>query len=125
MSVKNKRMTRIMKDFKERVKELNCVYKVEELLNNPEAALDIIMQEIVKIIPSYWQFPQVCQAQITLLDKRYQCPGFKETPWEQSAEIKSQGKVYGKIPKPAKTFSSKRRPNSFPLLPLESVNFYH
>lgn len=97
MSVKNKRMTRIMKDFKERVKELNCVYKVEELLNNPEAALDNIMQEIVKIIPTYWQFPQVCQAQITLLDKRYQCPDFKETPWEQSAEIKSQGKVYGKI----------------------------
>jgi hypothetical protein len=97
MSEKKTRITRMMKTFKERVKELNCVYKVEELLNNPEAALDKTMQGIVEIISAYWQFPKVCQAQITLLDKRFQPSDFKETPWEQSAEIESQGKVYGKI----------------------------
>jgi pyruvate,water dikinase len=97
MNTKKKRATRVIKNLKERVKELNCVYKVEELLNDPEAAPDKTMQEIVEIIPAYWQFPDVCQARITLPDKRFQRPGFKETPWQQSAEIKAQDKIYGKI----------------------------
>lgn len=87
----------LIHDLKERAKELNCLYRVQELLGAPEITLDEICQGIIKILPPGWQYPDVCQAKITYAGKTYLTPGFKESPWVQSAVILVQDETVGRI----------------------------
>ena len=87
----------IIDNLQERAKELNCLYKIEELLSNPETSLESILHEIVDVIPQGWQYTDVCQVRIVLEDMKAESPHFEETPWMQSADIMIQDKVSGKI----------------------------
>lgn len=42
--------------LKEGAKELNCLYQIEEILNNRQLSLPEIFEGIIKTIPSGWQF---------------------------------------------------------------------
>jgi len=97
MKKKKKHENNLLKDFQERVKELNCLYQVEDQLNDSEADLHLILENIIKIIPDGMQYPDICRVQISLLDKTIQTPDFQQTSWTQQEEIKLPGKDYGKI----------------------------
>lgn len=81
----------------ERAKELNCLYKIEELLNNPDASLSDICKGVIEAIPPGWQYPDICVANMTLEDHSCQSPNFKETPWVQFADIEVQDKKIGRV----------------------------
>ncbi len=81
----------------ERAKELNCLYKIEELLNKPDAKLTDICKGIVEAIPPGWQYPDVCVAKITLEGQSCQSAGFRETTWVQFADVKMQDKKVGRL----------------------------
>ncbi len=81
----------------ERAKELNCLYKIEELLNRPDASLDDICYGIIEAIPPGWQYPDICVAQIALEGHTCQSLNFKETPWVQFADIKVQEQQIGRL----------------------------
>jgi pyruvate,water dikinase len=81
----------------ERAKELNCLYKIEELLNRPDTTLDDICRGVIEAIPPGWQYPDVCVARITIEGHVCQSSNFSETPWVQSAEIKVQDKKVGEL----------------------------
>ncbi len=87
----------IIDNLQERAKELNCLYKIEELLSNPETSLESILHEIVDLIPLGWQYTDVCQVRIVFDDMKAESPYFKETAWMQTADIIIQDKVSGKI----------------------------
>ena len=74
MSDKNISMEKILSALQERAKELNCLYKVEELLNNTERDNDYIYSSIVRVIPPGWQYPEICTAQIIVNDKVFCSP---------------------------------------------------
>ncbi|MCX6575330.1 MAG: nucleotidyltransferase domain-containing protein [Candidatus Aminicenantes bacterium] len=81
----------------ERAKELNCLYKIEELLNKPDTNLSDICKGVIEAIPPGWQYPDICVAKITLEDHACQSPNFKETPWVQFADIEVQDKIIGRL----------------------------
>ena len=81
----------------ERAKELNCLYKIEELLNKPDTRLKDICEGVIEAIPPGWQYPDICVARITLEDQASESPGFKETHWVQFADIIVQEKKIGRI----------------------------
>ena len=81
----------------ERAKELNCLYKIEELLNKPDANLNDICKGIIEAIPPGWQYPDICVAKIILEGRTCQSPNFKETPWVQFADIEVQDKKLGRL----------------------------
>jgi hypothetical protein len=83
--------------LKERAKELNCLYAVEELFNKPDTTLDGIMQGIVLAMPAGWQYPEICQAKITYGGNVFTSPGFRETPWVMSGKLRVQDEVVGEI----------------------------
>ncbi len=83
--------------LKERAKELNCLYKIEEILNKPDAEPDAVCAAIIQAIPPGWQYPELCQVRIILNGKTYSTPGFAETKWLQSADIMIQDQVVGSI----------------------------
>ncbi len=88
---------KLIAGYKERVKELNCLYQVEEQLRDTESDLEKTIEKIIKIIPSGWQYPEICRVRILLNDKVIQSPGFMENLWHQTAEIKTSEAQYGKI----------------------------
>lgn len=81
----------------ERVKELNCIYRVEELLKEAEVSLDYLFTEIAKIIPHSWQYPNVCEALIRYKDSIYKSSDFRESPWVQRSEIIVQDTAIGSV----------------------------
>ncbi len=99
---------KILHDLKERAKELNCLYEVQELLGTPDITLEQICQGIIQAIPPGWQYPEVCQARITLGERVYETPGFIQTPWVQKASIIVQDQPVGKI----EVYYTEERPTS-------------
>jgi len=94
---KNKPLEKIVDDLKERAKELNCLYEIQEILNNFDAGIDDICYRMIKAIPPGWQYPDVCQACITIHDSKYQSDGFIETTWSQCASVNVRDEVIGRI----------------------------
>ena len=79
----------------ERNKELNCLYGISSLLENPNPSLGEIFQGIVDLIPPSLQYPEITCSRILLEDKEYKTENFKETNWKQSNEIFVTGKRMG------------------------------
>lgn len=87
----------LLEILKERAKELNCLYQIEEILNNRQLSLPEIFEGIIKAIPSGWQFPEICQARIVYENSSYQSPNFQPSSWMDSSSIKVDDKVLGKV----------------------------
>jgi hypothetical protein len=80
----------------ERVKEISCLYSVISLLGNKKyVSDDEKIHDIVKLIPTGWQYPEDTCVQIILEGKEYKTDNFKETPWKQIAEILVNGEPKG------------------------------
>jgi pyruvate,water dikinase len=97
MAEQSKPIDRLLHDLGERAKELNCLYEVQELLGTPEISIDQICEGIIKVLPPGWQYPDVCQAEITYNGSVYCTPGYTASPWVQSAEIVVQDEVVGSV----------------------------
>lgn len=88
---------RLLVALRERAKELNCLYQVEELFSRGDIALPDIFRGIVQAMPAGWQYADICEARIVYLAATFQSPGFRETPWMQNADIVVQEEVLGVI----------------------------
>ena len=87
----------LFSQLRERAKELNCLYAVQELINNPENSLEKILQELTLVLPRGWQYPDICKVEIICGDTTYASPGFVKTPWIQSAAVVVQDEVSGRL----------------------------
>ncbi|MBL7966958.1 MAG: PAS domain S-box protein [Prolixibacteraceae bacterium] len=84
-------------DLKERMKELNCLNSISEIMSNPQLSIDDACQSIVQIIPASWQFPDFAQASISIQDKTYNTGKFKDCLNCMVREITTNEHVWGKI----------------------------
>src|SRR5579875_1401441 len=91
------RVAAILHELQERAKELNCLYRVDELLNQSERPLEELLHDMVEILPPGWQYPHECQARIVLEGKAVESSNFRPTEWVQSANIVVQGEVLGSV----------------------------
>lgn len=80
----------------EREKELKCLYKVQEIMND-NLPLDEFLMEITRHIWGGWQYPVITRVKITYEGKVYMEPGWTETDWVQHADIVIDEHVLGKI----------------------------
>jgi len=84
--------------LKERAKELDCLYRIDDILNNSRLPLPDVFARIVLVLPSGFRFPELCQAEITYENRRYRSPGF--VPGLRIAagtDIISSGRTIGRI----------------------------
>jgi pyruvate, water dikinase len=91
------RIDAILHELQERAKELNCLYRVEGVLARAEQPTDELLRNVVAILPSGWQFPDICQVRLTVGEKVYETPDFQPTPWVQAAPLQIQGEEGGRI----------------------------
>ena len=92
-----KPLDRLVDELKERAKELNCLYEVQETLAKPGITISEALTRIITVIPPGWQYPDICVSQITLGDDIFQSPAFKETPWAMHSDIILQDQSVGRI----------------------------
>jgi PAS domain S-box-containing protein len=79
----------------ERVKELNCLFSISELIEKPEVSLEEVLKGTTELIPPAWQYPEITCAQIILEDRVYKTDNFKDTIWKQSSDILVNGERIG------------------------------
>ncbi len=84
------------RDLGERVKELNCLYGISEIVSNKET-IEEILQDTANIIPSSWQFPKITCAKIILRNKEFQTSNYKDSNWQLSSKIIVDKEVAGKV----------------------------
>ena len=82
-------------DLGERVKELNGLYDISKLLENPDISIEETFQGIVEILPASWQYPEITCARIVVTDKEYKTKNFRETIWKQTQDVLVHGDTVG------------------------------
>ena len=83
------------RDLRERVKELDCLFAMADLVNRPGASLEDTLQGAVDLIPSGWQYPQITCARVLWDCRAFGTSHFEETPWKQSCDLVVQGERVG------------------------------
>ena len=88
---------KVLKALQERAKELYCLYRVDEKLSVRRARIGDVLRQLIEVIPTGYQYPEVCRVRILAEGEVYEPKGFKPTPWVQAADIAVQGKPAGRI----------------------------
>ncbi|MFX0113728.1 MAG: GAF domain-containing protein [Candidatus Hodarchaeota archaeon] len=81
----------------ERVKELNCLYGISEIIQKPEMTLKEVLQETAGLLPPAWQYPEIATGCILFEGKEFSTPGFRYGTWTQSADIFVYGEKKGSL----------------------------
>lgn len=79
----------------ERVKELNCLYGISHLFEQPGSSLGEILKGTLDIVTSAWQYPEITCAQVILDGQEFKTDNFKKTLWNQTADILVQEERIG------------------------------
>lgn len=80
-----------------KVKELNCLYGLAELIAKYGDSLDNIFSEMVYLIPPAWQYPDITCARIIFKGREFKTDDFKPAEWRQSAGIEVYGEREGSV----------------------------
>ncbi|NJD10933.1 MAG: pyruvate, phosphate dikinase [Gemmatimonadetes bacterium] len=98
MSTAPRPLDDVLVALQDRAKELDCLYRVVELLAREHEPRDLVLQQVLTAIPAGWQYAQACQAQIVFDGHSLATsPGLLETPWRQRAPIQIGNRVVGEL----------------------------
>lgn len=92
--------------LRERLKELNCLYRLSTLCNQPELPLGEFLQRVIDLIPPAWQYPDITCARLAYDGQIYTAGDFQKTEWRQASRITVRGSSGGKL----EVFYRERRP---------------
>ncbi len=81
----------------ERVKELNCLYSISQIVERRGSDLNQLCQEVVNTLPQGWKYPEIAWSRITINDDVFQTANYRDTKWRQSADIKVRGAKAGMV----------------------------
>ncbi|MGB2988974.1 MAG: PAS domain S-box protein, partial [Candidatus Zixiibacteriota bacterium] len=84
-------------DLNERVKELNCLYLISNLVEKPGISLEEILQGTADLIPAAWEYPEIACARVILGGKIFRTDNFEETLWKQVTDITVHGNPVGSV----------------------------
>ena len=97
----------LIQNLNERTKELNCIYSVDEVLNDFDSDIETVLHKIVEIIPHGWRFTDICKAKIVFEQTTIESAGYKDTELKLSSPILIDNKASGEVSivyiKPIKT----------------------
>jgi len=76
-------IARIIAEKRERLKELAGINRTTQILNEGKS-IDESLNQIVKILPQAWHYPELTTARIQFDSREYRAPNFRKTKWCQS-----------------------------------------
>ncbi len=84
-------------ELRGRIKELDCLYRIEEIRQREYPSVAQTLMEIASLIPSSWQSPKDTCCRIVYQKALYQTENFLRTRWFQKADIIANGDKVGAI----------------------------
>ncbi len=81
--------------LRERVKELGCLYRIAELVQQQEISLDDLMQGIVELMPPAWQYPEIASARLVVDTRSYTSSNFNGEGSSLRSKIVNGGEERG------------------------------
>ena len=97
MDINKENIEDIIKSLNERNKELECIYRIDEVLRDFERDIKIILSDIVNIVPLGWRYPDICKVRITFNDKNIESDGYKKTELKLVSGLNVDNKTIGEI----------------------------
>lgn len=79
----------VFDELKERIKELNCLYGLTNIVKDSTLSFDEALQKIIELIPPAWKYPEITCARIKIDGKEFKTNNFKESKWSQISNILS------------------------------------
>ncbi|MBN1599371.1 MAG: hypothetical protein JW894_13845 [Bacteroidales bacterium] len=89
-------LRRLLAQNTERLKELRGINQTSNILKQGRS-IEESLQVICTFLPEAWQFPEFTTARITLEDKVFTSPDFKEGKWKQRQEFEAPENKKGAI----------------------------
>ncbi len=99
---------RLAHDLGKRVKELNCLYGISNLVEMQGVSLVEVLRGAANLIPPSWQYPEITCARVIHGGEEFASMDFEQTEWKQSAEIVVRGDRAGVV----EVYYSEQRPES-------------
>jgi len=93
----DKPINNLVEELKERAKELNCLYAVQETLVKPNIKIRDAVTKIIEVIPPGWQYSEVCTSRIQIGAKTYKSENFQKSDWSIHSDIVVQDQIEGQI----------------------------
>jgi two-component sensor histidine kinase/CheY-like chemotaxis protein len=84
-------------DLGKRVKELSCLFEIDEITRKEGLTVEEVLEKTVRIIPPSWQYPEITGSCITFENRKYKTKNFKETKWMQRVDIIVNAKKAGLV----------------------------
>jgi len=88
---------RLLHDLGERMKELQCLFKMAKVVEKPGVSLEEILQGTNSLLPQAWQYPDAACSRIVVENREFKTENFEVTQWKQSSDIKILGKKAGVV----------------------------
>ncbi len=89
--------SKILSDLNKRIKELECLYYISEIIDQFDIPLEEILNRILHAICKSWQYPDITCARIIFEDNEFETENFKKTEWSQSTVIRIHERESGSI----------------------------
>ncbi len=83
--------------LQERLKELECLYKLFSILKDLNKSTDDVVEKILEIIPPAWQYPEITCARIGIFGDEYRTDNYQKTKWFIRKDISVNNEKVGSI----------------------------
>jgi polar amino acid transport system substrate-binding protein len=87
---------RLLKEMRKRVKEINCLYRISDSIQNNES-VESVFQYAVNVIPLSWQYPEIAVARIIYDGKEYATDKYDDAVSTLSSNIVVDGEKVGSV----------------------------
>jgi len=84
-------------ELNERVKELNCLYKISDIVEEPDISMEMVLNNSLEIIAQAWKYPEITYVKITWNNEIFETENYKSTDWHITNDIVAYNKVLGSI----------------------------
>ena len=87
----------IRASLRERIKELTCLYRLSQLMEQSELTLKDVLHSVVALLPPAWQYPESAAARIVFDKECFATNGFDKCQSKQNAHLIVKKEIRGCI----------------------------
>lgn len=97
MSSGNKNINNLVHALEERAKELNCLYTIEDAINNSSYTPEMVFSTVANAIPGGWQFPEITRAIIVIGHQVFKSEDFSDSEYFLKSDIVIDNVIKGYV----------------------------
>lgn len=107
--MKNNHNAKLLHKLQERIKELNCLFDLSTIVEQPNISLDNMFRRTINLLPSSFQYPFITCARVVYKNKEFATRTFTVTKAKLSAAIRVFGKKEGLV----EIYYTRKKPQSY------------